>query len=193
MAGPYKFKAFANGTEISGAINWQNPNNVEYNDNVAAVASNPPNPFVTQYLKATNPDTLTEIADDAVIIGVKVYVYRWRLAVTPPCDVTDNSVKLIIGGTITGPEKAKAGSWATSKETVEYDWNIVDLGGALTGAQVKTTNFGVGISASVGYQVLGGAGELDYVCVEFELQPEVVVLPSEGRLIDGSPFFGGVI
>ena len=152
----------------SGAVNFTNPSNAKTADGNKASASVLLSLFgssSTHYLKATNFGfTVPLIAD---ICGITVEVRKRGIGILVGV-ITDQTVKLIVGGTITGQNKASGSNWSGSDTYTTYGssndlWSTTPI---LTPAAVNNSNFGVAFSAS--FSTLAGVfltAEIDQIRV----------------------------
>lgn len=129
-----------------GTITWSNPGNITADDFARANAlggSSPPT--TSHYLKATNYGFDASVPSDATIDGVEVTFRRFRTG----GGTADNIVRLVVGGTVSGDDKAGDNTWTASIETADTYGGSTDTWGlSLTAAQVRATDFGVVISAT---------------------------------------------
>jgi hypothetical protein len=165
----------------AGTVSWTNPTNITSSDDSWAYANTGPigSPFSTtsQYLFATNFGFA--IPTGATIDGIEVSIERFRFT-TATGSVTDNTVSLIIAGTVSGDNKAgEAGGWNQGSSTVDSGGNEVeaifgdssDLWGlSLTPADINNSNFGVALrvnlAASVGSAPYGARANVDHVKIK---------------------------
>jgi hypothetical protein len=128
-----------------GTVAWTNPGNVTADDNVVTTASLTSTNTTSHYLKATNYFSGTPVPSDATVLGITVEVDR-RNSGGGNCK--DNVVSLVLGGTVSGDNKAAAGNWPTTALTYATYGSASDLWGlTLTPADVNATDFGVALSA----------------------------------------------
>lgn len=112
---------------------------------------------ISNYLMVTNFNF--NIPLDATITGVTVNVER---NATSTSAISDNSVKLVKGGVISGSDKASASTWTTSDVVATYG-SASDLWGlSLTPSDINTSTFGCVISASA---ALAATVNIDYVFI----------------------------
>ncbi|MBN8703276.1 MAG: hypothetical protein J0M08_09430 [Bacteroidetes bacterium] len=111
----------------------------------------------------------------------------------PNAKVSDNSIKTVVSGSITGYERANTTTtWSTSDTYICYGGANDTWGNILTGADVNSSNFGVAIS--IKRNVSGGTaiGEIDHVYIEICYSPDpppwlpVELLYFEGKQIDNN-------
>jgi len=134
----------------SGAVNFANPSNAKTADGNKAAASVLLGLFgssSTHYLKATNFGFAVPLNAD--ICGITVEVRKRGIGILVGV-ITDQTVKLIVGGTITGQNKASGSNWSGTDTYTTYGasndlWNTTPT---LTPAAVNNSNFGVAFSAS---------------------------------------------
>lgn len=134
-----------------GTLAWNNPGNAEVQDDTdasATIASG--SAAVTHYLKGLNPGLSETLPPRQVIATV-----RRDSFVTGVNRARDHTVKLVVGGVVTGPNKAAADDWIGIYQSITYTWDIpADL--SLTAVQVNASDFGIvfavqgiGLSGSV--------------------------------------------
>ena len=125
-----------------GTVAWATPDNAKVSDNAYAVALTIAQNVTTHYLKATNFGFSIPLG--ATINGILVEferqsVYGSRLK--------DNSVKIVMSGTISGDDKATATLW-TGTDSYESHGGSSDLWGLTwTSTDINAADFGVAISA----------------------------------------------
>lgn len=85
------------------------------------------------------------VPSNETVVGVTVYIER-----SVQGGAVDNSVRLIVGGSIVGDDKADDDPWPSSDAVAEYG-GATDLWGltTLTPADVNAQDFGVALSASM--------------------------------------------
>lgn len=137
------------GTVVSdasfGTAVWSDPANAQASDDLYATTS--PN-GATQYLKATNFGF--SLPAGAVIIGISASIEHLSAANT----VTDASVKIAKGGTVTGSEHADPALWPDTGDTVVNYGSTSDLWGtAWTAADINAVGFGFAVSATDTFDV----------------------------------------
>lgn len=128
-----------------GTQAWLNPTNIttDDTDNASVALNGSAGTPTSQYLTATNFGFSVPVG--ATILGVTASFNRKRDALGGV--VSDNAVKLVKGGTVTGDNKAGQ-SWSTTQSTQTYGGPIDLWGTGLTVADVNASNFGVAISAT---------------------------------------------
>jgi hypothetical protein len=133
------------GTDVSGigTITWTNPGNVNANDNIYATAA----AGTSHYLQGTNLNF--SIPNNAVILGIQATIGRRRNGGNNGT-ITDNVVRLIKGGTVTGSNLAAGGNWGTAEAATNYGGAANLWGTTWTPADINAANFGVALSVIVG-------------------------------------------
>lgn len=127
-----------------GGQAWADPGNVTAED--AAVANCTAFATNTHYLKGRNPNPGLSGSD--IIDGIEVKI---KLANTSGlADVTDDVVKLLIAGAVSGTNKARITLWPGSLTDIVFGdpsdlWGL----GPLYGSDVNPSNFGAVIAAQV--------------------------------------------
>lgn len=156
---PVKFKEPGTVVDDSsiGVVIWVLPGQASGSDDAYAKAALSAN--ASHYLKATNfGHTAGEIPDGSTIDGIEVRIERSALSTSTT--VTDNSVKIVKGGTISGDEKKSSFKWETEDngETgnapISFDEKYgspTDLWGlSWSPSDIRASGFGVAISAAIG-------------------------------------------
>lgn len=129
-----------------GTLAWSNPDRVVASDDSKANASSTAN-VTTHYLKATNFGFTVPVG--ATINGITVEVERMTTNNAAARNTVDNSVRLVVGGTITGDDKADAATkWPIADAYATYGGASTLWGLTPTVAQVNASDFGVVISAT---------------------------------------------
>jgi hypothetical protein len=122
-----------------GTNAWANVSQANGSDDLYASAGGT-GVSTTHYLKCTNFGF--SIPDNAVIETVKIKIERLRLSGASSPTVDDNTVKLVIGGSVTGSNKPIAGSWSATDTVVEYNYTLAAWGVSLTPTQANASDFG---------------------------------------------------
>lgn len=143
----------------AGITAWGNPGNITLNDGTYATDSG----TSSQYLQGTNYGFSIPLT--ATIDGVILTFERGRSA---SGTVTDNEIKLVVGGVIGLTNKSAGAGWTTT-DTVATFGSSSDLWGAtLTPTIVNASNFGAVIRVT-------GAGtpsaRVDYMAMQVFYTP----------------------
>jgi hypothetical protein len=122
-----------------GTIAWTNTGDVTAEDGNAATASLI-NSDVSHYLKITD----FGLNAQGAMLGVSVAAKRFA---SGGMTIVDKSVKLVVGGAITGTEHKQPDAWPSSPGWITYG-GALDLWGvgSLTVVQVVASDFGIAIS-----------------------------------------------
>lgn len=134
---------FSNDAAI-GTIAWGTPGDAAASDNIyASMASGAGSPNVSNYLKGLQ--LTSGVPGGATIVGVEVRVEKSQVS----AGYTDNSVRLVKGGVISGNNKADTiTAWPTVDAYITYG-GAADLWGlALTAADVNGATFGLVIASA---------------------------------------------
>ncbi|HWA31994.1 MAG TPA: vWA domain-containing protein, partial [Candidatus Paceibacterota bacterium] len=135
--GPRTGSSFTNNNS-AGAVDWINPNPAQNNVTLGKNQT-------SHYLKATNFGF--SIPANAVIRGISVNMTRSAQynsgGFFGSNNLSDNSVRLVKGNTITGSDKAGNQAWSTSNTPASYGspsdlWNT-----AWTPSDINSSNFGL--------------------------------------------------
>ncbi|NWF77640.1 MAG: hypothetical protein HXY36_03495 [Chloroflexi bacterium] len=130
-----------------GAVTWSNPANaLTQDDNYATATLSKATP-TSHYLKVTNFGFA--IPSGATIKGILVEIDRYASTGSGGTRITDNSIKLVKGGTISGDNKASASPWSDSDTNTYVSYGgPPDLWGLTwSPADINGPGFGVAISA----------------------------------------------
>lgn len=130
-----------------GTLAWSNPGNITAADNAwatVAIAATQ----VTHYLKGLM-STPFAVPADATINGIELTVNRNRQAGLG--NVRDSTVKLVVGGTVSGNNKADTGTnWPSVNDgSVTYGSSSDLWGLSLSPSDVNATDFGAVVSATI--------------------------------------------
>jgi hypothetical protein len=99
------------------------------------------------------------IPTDAIITGITVKVER---NATSTSAITDNSVKLVKAGVISGNDKASGSTWTTSDVVATYGSASDTWGLSWTPADINSSNFGCVVSAIAS---LAATVNIDYISI----------------------------
>lgn len=153
LQGPFSGATFADDGTV-GTISLANATNAIVSDNI----------YVTwvlllaqlgHYLKATNFSFT--VPPDATIQGIVVEVEK---STTVGTSITDQSVKIIKGGVISGTEQASAAQWPTSDAYTTYGSSTDLWGLSWTPADINGSTFGVAIAPNCG---LAATAQVDHI------------------------------
>lgn len=121
---------------------WATPGNISVAGTPYATQNLASN-ATTHYLVATNYGFA--IPAGATINGITMVINR---QVASTSNMTDNSVKIVKGGTITGTNLASGSSWPNSFGTATYGGPANLWGTTWTPADINASNFGVAIAGT---------------------------------------------
>jgi hypothetical protein len=150
-----------------GGINWSNPSRVQAKDFSYSVSSATfsllGGSSNSKYLTLTNFGISVPMT--ATICGIQMDVYGFATGlISLSGTVSDNSVKIIKGGSIGGAEMATGAGWSGTYGSTTYGGNGSLWGQSWLPADVNSANFGVAISmnftALVGVSL---AADIDYI------------------------------
>lgn len=151
----------ANDTTV-GTVAWSDMGNVNASDNTYAVATSiPASTGISNYLKLTNFGF--NVPTDATITDVFVVIERKASVLSA---IRDNSIRLVVGGTITGNDLATTNFWGTSDGYANYGGSPSSVWGvSLSPSDVNSTTFGVVISAKNTHASNAADASIDLVTV----------------------------
>jgi len=146
-----------------GAVAWSNPGNAASSNDVYAVFSTS-GVQQSHYLKATNFGF--SVPAGATIDGVAVSIERKAGHDSTLRNVVDSVVKLVVGGTVSGNNKAATSTkWPTSDGSVSYG-GAADLWGLTpSAADVNGSDFGVVLSATSAGSNGKTSGSVDHITI----------------------------
>lgn len=160
-----------------GTIIWLNPDNAKVSDAVYATINGAQN-SISHYLKATNFGFSIPI--DATISGITVEIQKQKGAVDG--DSTDNSVKLVKGGVISGNDKADTvNPWPSTEAYTTYGSSSDIWGLTLSPADINASNFGVVISGKITNADISTDGSIDHIRITVSYLG-VSTIPAEGPI-----------
>lgn len=163
----------------SGNYSFNNPSNCFSSDNSRASAQSLLFSGVTDSLKVT--DFGFSIPTAATICGIEVNIEKSSsIFILNTAYVTDNSVRIIKNGNITGSDLEKTNVvWSTGDANTVYGDNGELWGTSWTPSDINSANFGIAISAKiVGAIGLLPAARIDYVSMTvYYLDP--TLLPAQ--------------
>lgn len=129
-----------------GTVVWSSTGNITTDNGTFARGRNTGgSSLTTHYLKATNFGF--SIPSGATIDGITVEIKRSGVNLTGayPADFpSDNSIKIVKGGTISGTDKSSGATWANSTLTYDTFGSSSDLWGtSWTDTDINSGTFGV--------------------------------------------------
>jgi hypothetical protein len=141
----------------------------------------------TNYLKATGFGFT--IPASAIICGVSVSVKKRAVGINLLNWISDEAVRLVVGGTVTGNNIASGTHWSGTAASVNYGSASDTWGATLTPADVNSSNFGVAIAAKY-TGVLGVllTAEIDYITIQvsYNYTPVPLILGEYNTHISGN-------
>lgn len=150
---------------------WVNPTAARIIDSASAGGTTLVANTTSQYLLLTNyagsnlsggtggcgdVPGVNNVPDDATVLGIRVQVRGCEVGSANPPEIRDVEMRLVVGGVILGGSNlAKVGGWDATYNCVHgsgdrfYGSNSELWGyGALTGADIKASNFGLALSVT---------------------------------------------
>lgn len=132
-------------TLVNGtSTNWTNPGNITASDSTYATVTLAST--ATSYYLQANTFGFS-IPATATVNGVVVEVQKFATTASKNF-MEDQTVSLMVGGTITGNNYATTATWPSTNSFVSYGGTADTWGLSLTPAQVNATNFGAAIAAT---------------------------------------------
>lgn len=141
--------SFGNNAGV-GTLAWSSVANAVAPDNNNASASQSVslfNPVQTEYITAKNFGFA--IPSNAIICGIVAEVEHIAGGLTVFSSITDNSVRIIKNGAITGTDQSAGAAWPGSAAYASYGGAANQWGVAWTPADINAAGFGVAVSASL--------------------------------------------
>lgn len=128
-----------------GTVIWNMlPNALGAPNGNFALTTNPGAPYVSRYLYLRGYGFSVPLT--ATVTGVKLSFTRKVLGATI---AADSSVRLFVGGTAAGNNKASASTWPTVAATASYGGPLDTWGLSIFPSQTNLANFGLGLSTAV--------------------------------------------
>lgn len=140
--GPNSGSTAANDTTV-GSVAWTGPSDALTSNNIWSYCFLSSMGPQSNYLKITGFGF--SVPSGATIDRIVVEVERHASAIDK---FNDYSAKLVIGGTITGNDKADATHWPTSDTYLVYDYTTAQWGVTVTDTDINASNFGFVLSAN---------------------------------------------
>ncbi len=148
--GPNNGNSFSNDASV-GTLAWSSTNYAQLSDNNRAPANvslGILSSVTTNYLSAT--DFGFSIPSGASICGIQVDVEKkYNLILGLLTSITDHSVRIVKGGTISGSDHASGSGWASTDAYSSYGGSSDLWGLTWTAADINAPGFGAVISATV--------------------------------------------
>ncbi|MEI7579383.1 MAG: SdrD B-like domain-containing protein [bacterium] len=130
-----------------GNTNWINTNRIYNSDDQYARVDLAAISDTSHYLTATNFANLANIPSNAIFKGIEVSIERKTSS--PPINVQDVVVSLIVNGTIQGENKAYFQPFASSDSWASYGGSTDKWGiPSLSLSDIQNSNFGVAFAVS---------------------------------------------
>lgn len=189
-AGPRTAGTVTNNSSI-GTIAWSGSGNISTSNNSYASASIALGVFssaTSNYMWANNFGFT--IPTGAVICGVVVQVERSAGGLGLGSSISDQTVRLVQGGSIVGNNKAIGTAWGGSDATVSYGASNDLWGSTWTASDFNASNFGLVIATqfSTGIAALTLSSNIDYVAVTVHYQ---VLTPVGYKNLSATAISGG--
>lgn len=178
-AGPRDASSFSNNTAL-GTFAWVNTTNAITNDNSFAGAG-----LSLGILSTASSNYLVvkdfgfSIPAGSVISGIVAEIERSAGGLGLGASITDNSVKIVKGNTITGAEHASASAWPSLNAYASYGSNTDNWGTTWTVDDINSSGFGVAVSCklSTGLLSLLLTGQIDHIRIKVYYNTPSVPVP----------------
>lgn len=162
--GPNSPSTTSNDTTV-GTVNFSSLSNATASDDARATASLAGS-AVSRYLKAQSFGF--SIPNGSTINGITVQVER---RASSDGAISDNSIRIVKGGTIGSTNKASAAYWATGEAIVSYGGASDLWGETWTAADINASTFGVVVSAKRDSGGGNRTAEIDHVKITVDYTP----------------------
>ena len=131
----------ASNDDSIGTVAWSNPDNIKASDDSKAFFST----FgtISNYLKATNFGF--SIPTGSTIVGIKAEIEQSEEG---PGNATENSIKIVKGGTISGDDQSTSATIPASDTYTTYGGTTDLWGETWTAEDINLSTFGVVFSAT---------------------------------------------
>ena len=150
-----------------GVVTWTNPTNAEVSDAVYATATGLDAVGNSSKYLLVSSFGFT-IPTGSIILGILVEIQKLR---TGSAACTDDSIRIVKGGVISGDNKATGTNWPTSESYVSSG-GAADLWGlSWTAADINASNFGVVVSAVGGSPVVSSNANVDCIRITVTYTP----------------------
>jgi hypothetical protein len=170
-----------------GNTGWSNTNDASASDNNFVNATGVSAGDITNYLTVT--DFSFSIPSTATICGIEVMIEN---SVSGAMQiVSDNSVKLIKGGLITGNDYASSSPWSTSSSVVSYGGSTDAWGTSWTASDINASDFGIAVSANLSSSA--STAQIDFISIKVYYNNSLSALPVEFIHFSANENFGGIL
>lgn len=187
-AGPKNGNNFS-GSVLPGDQSWANAGAAKFSDDSYATSG-----FVltllsvapTKYLTAS--DFQFAIPPNAIIKGIQLDIQRLSGGINLLAKISDNSVRLMKGGTFVGTDKASNSFWPIFNSAYETYGGPNDLWGTTwTPADINSPGFGAGISANLtGLLMLLPTANIDHMRITVNYSTIPLLSTSSTSICAGS-------
>ena len=188
--GPRNASSFSNNNSI-GTLSWNNLSNIISSDNARSSAGfliGLLSPTSTNYFLATNFGF--NVPSTSNICGIEVMIERKAQGLALLSSITDNEVKIVKAGIITGNNYNINSNWTGSDINVTYGANNDNWGETWTPNDINSSNFGIAISASLipGLAAIGFSAQIDHIeiTVHYESTLPVEIINFTGERINNN-------
>lgn len=147
----------------AGSLDWGSLNLVDiiFADNAYASATAVLLGSATKYAKITGFNF--DIPADAAITGIEVAIEKSATGLL--ANVTDNAIRIVKNGLVTGDNKAKSGGWPASDAVFTYGNSNELWGETWTPSEINATDFGIVISVSLAGSLALTSARIDRVAI----------------------------
>jgi len=187
--GPVAFATFSDDSTV-GTVSWLTPGNAAASDNTYATASSAAT-ATSHYLKGLNASAgLSAIGNSDTVDGFVISVER-KASINSADHVTDSTIRPVVGGTISGTNKADTTTnWGTSDTVINYGSSTDTWGLAgLTGADVKSSTFGVALSVAISKTFSSLTASVDAITLTVYYTPVTLLTIAPASVVE-SPVVG---
>jgi hypothetical protein len=181
-SGPFSGSVFSDDNTI-GVYTINSPGNAATSDNNDASASAILSLFTgnTHYLKTTGFGFA--IPANAGITGIVVEVEKSATGINIFASVSDNDVRIVKNGTVTGTNHAKSSDWTTTDTYYSYGGTNDKWGTTWTPADINSAGFGIVFSAGInGLVSLLPSARIDHIRVTVYYN---IILPLNDVVLTG--------
>lgn len=149
----------ATSNTVIGNTSWSNPGYASISDNQFAEAKAIVLGDNSNYLVATGFGFA--IPASATICGIKAEIQRREIGLYGV--VSDNSVKIVKNGLVSGNEKKLVGQWPTSRAYATYGSSIDLWGQSWLNSDINSASFGIAISANLSGTTVLPSALIDHI------------------------------
>lgn len=157
------------GSPTGSVENWLNPNNAQTDNSTTATQDTDVSSQQGTYILCTNYGfTTSDVPSDATVNGIEV-VFK-RKTESNSGSTTDNSVKIIKGGSVSGTEMGTGTAWSTTLREDTYGGASSLWGLSWSPSDIHSSTFGVALASKASGSI-NKLAELDVAKIRIYYTP----------------------